>query len=67
MQGKQQRGGQVTVVGVRMVLRKPRVAHAELVGKPNQVGHFLQNDLRGLIPRALEMISQSNLKETHWL
>jgi hypothetical protein len=46
------------------VLGKPRVLHAELIGEPDKVGYFFENDRRGLIAGAFEMISESDLKDT---
>ena len=64
VQSKQQRCGQVPLMCVAVVLREPRIMHTELIGETDQVGHFVKNRRRGLIPGSLEMISQSDLEQT---
>ena len=62
VQSEEQRGGQMPMMCVGMVLRKPRVMHAKMIGQSNQVRHFIKNRRRRLIPRPLEVVSQADLK-----
>jgi len=62
VQREEQGCRQVSVVRVGVVLRKPGVMHAKLIGQPDQVRHFVKNRRRQLIPRSLEMVGQADLK-----
>jgi hypothetical protein len=54
-------------VGVVMVLREPGMAHAQLVGQANQVGHLVENRARGLIARPFEVVGQTDREHAQGL
>ena len=62
MQREEQGRGQVPVMSVGVVLRKPGIPHAQLIGQPDQVGHLVKDRRRRLVSRSFKMVGQPDLK-----
>ena len=62
VQREEQGRGQVPVVRMGVMLGKPGVLHAKLIGQPDQVRHFVKDRRRRLVSRSFKMVGQPDLE-----
>lgn len=53
------------LVRMSVMLGKPGVPHAQLIGQLDQIRHFIKDRRRGLVSRSFKMVGQPDLEHAH--